>query len=53
MKRFNLIKLNKVEAKEQYQEIGLQLWKTDMLMWISVEFEKILDRISIFQPKRV
>jgi hypothetical protein len=43
MEKFSLKKLNEIEDKEQYlAQIG---------SWILREFEKLLQRISKFQPK--
>jgi hypothetical protein len=47
MERFNLKKLNEIEGKEQYRV------EISNLRWILIEFGKLLERISNFQPKRV
>jgi hypothetical protein len=34
-------------------QTDLKLWKTYMIMWISTQLRKLLERIQKFQPKAV
>jgi hypothetical protein len=53
MEILNHKKLNDVEVEEKYQDkshIHLQLWKARIIMWISIQIRKVLERIQDLQP---
>jgi len=55
MERFNLKKLSDVEVNtiRLKSEIGLQLWKTWMMIWTSTDLGKVLERIGKLHTQRV
>jgi hypothetical protein len=56
MEQFNIKKLNEIKVKKSIvlrSQIGLQLWKIWTQRWRLTVLGKRLERISIFQSKRV
>jgi hypothetical protein len=57
LKRLDLRKLDDVEVKEKYH---VEIWNTNVasagsakIVWILVVLEKVLEPVSVFQPKKI
>jgi hypothetical protein len=56
METFAFKKLNGMHVKNSIKlksQIGLELWKSCVIMWPSIELGKVLERILKLQSKRV